>query len=39
MITYGNFMSSDQTTNIIALHTSLEKKALDFCRNILFFMH
>ena len=32
MIGPGSALSGDQTTNIIAMHTQLEKKALDFCR-------
>jgi hypothetical protein len=32
-------LSGDQTTSIIAIHTTLEKKALDFCREILYFLH
>lgn len=38
MITSGTIFSGDQNTAIIAMHTSLEKKALDFCREILYFM-
>ena len=31
-------LTGDQTTSIIACHTALEKKALDFCRDISAFM-
>lgn len=32
-------LSGDSTTAIIAFHTNIEKKALNFCRDILAFLH